>query len=78
MKILKTENVSNSKFVKFKGTRTSIKAIEQLSKNNAYSLTEPNQRLIINAIEKLSKTTGKDNINFLLKTAANSTYSTII
>ena len=78
MKILKTENVSNSNFVKFKGTRTSIKAIEQLSKNNAYSLTEPNQRLIINAIEKLSKTTGKDNINFLLKTAANSTYSTSI
>ena len=62
----------------FKGKRVDKNIVAQLGKNNPYSLTEPNQRNITNAISRLGKVKGSKNINFLLDTAAKNTYSTNI
>ena len=54
---MKLENISganNNKQV-FKGQRVWKNTITQLTKNNPYSLTEPNQRRIADAIKALSK-----------------------
>ena len=51
----------------FEGKRTDRNAVKQLAKNNRYSLTEPNQRYISTAIEKLGQVKGSKNINFLLQ-----------
>ena len=62
----------------FEGKRISHNAVSQLANSNDYSLSEPNQRYITNAIKELSNVKGSKNINFLLDTAAKSTYSTNI
>ena len=62
----------------FKGKRVFRNTVAQLAKNNPYSLTEPNQRAISNAISELSKVPRPENVKFLLNTAAKSTYSTNI
>lgn len=66
------------KNIVLKGKRVFQNTVKQLAKNNKYSLTEPNQRLIRNAITELGKVKGSKNIEFLMNTAAQSTYSTNI
>lgn len=61
-----------------KGKRVFQNTVKQLAKNNKYSLTEPNQRLIRNAITELGKVKGSKNIEFLMNTAAQTKYSTNI
>ncbi len=71
-------NSINSTTPKFKSVREDRNATSQLSKNNDYSLTEPNQRRINKAIENLSKQRGEENIKFLLNVGENLTYQTNI
>lgn len=77
---MKIQNIKSSEDNKltFKGIRLDKKVVSQLSKNNRYSLSEPNQRKIAEAIKNLGEVKGAKNINFLLDTAAKSTYSTNI
>ena len=78
---MKTNNitgVNHSKNIGFKSLRKSRNAVSQLAKNNPYSLNEPNSRFISTAIQKLSKVGKSKNIEFLLDTAAKTTYSTNI
>ena len=77
---MKLENISganNNKQV-FKGQRVWKNTITQLTKNNPYSLTEPNQRRIADAIKALSQTKSDKNMKFLLNSAAKVKYSTCI
>ena len=60
----------------FKGKRVWKNTVSQLTRNNPYSLTEPNQRYISNAINSLAKTEGSE--KFLITTAKNLKYSTNI
>lgn len=71
-------NSINSTTPKFKGIREDRNATSQLSQNNTYSLTEPNQRRINKAIENLAKQRGEENIRFLLNVGENLTYQTNI
>ena len=71
-------NSINSTTPKFKSVREDRNATSQLSKNNDYSLTEPNQRRINKAIENLAKQRGEENIKFLLNVGENLTYQTNI
>lgn len=66
------------KSIQFNGRRIFRNNVAQLAKNNPYSLTEPNQRLITNSIAELAKVRDFRNINFLLSTAAKNKYSTNI
>lgn len=75
MKIDVIQGVNNNNF---KGKRLDRNAVSQLIKKNPYSLTEPNQRYISNAIEALGKVAGEKNIQFLLDAAAKNRYSTSI
>lgn len=59
-------------------TRVLKNTVSQLSKNNRYSLTEPNQRYIANSIKELSEKAGEEIIKFLLNTAAKLKYMTNI
>ena len=78
MKLDGIQSFEERKYIKFKGNRELRNVVEQLAKNNSYSLTEPNQRYITESITKLGKVKGTKNIQFLLDTAAKSTYSTNI
>ena len=78
MKIQGLHSFEEGKKITFNGQRIFRNTVAQLTKNNAYSLSEPNQRYISNAITELGKIKGSKNINFLLDTAAKSTYSTNI
>jgi len=71
-------NSINSTTPKFKSVREDRNTTSQLSKNNDYSLTEPNQRRINKAIENLAKQRGEENIKFLLNVGENLTYQTNI
>lgn len=71
-------NSINSTTPKFKGTREDRNITAQLKTNNSYSLTEPNQRRISQAIENLAKQRGEENIRFLLNVGENLTYQTNI
>ena len=71
-------SLSEERKQSFKGRRTARNAAEQLTRNNKYSLSEPNQRYITNSIKELSKVPGKANVNFLLDTAEKVKYSTNI
>ena len=78
---MKTEGINVfgvSKNLSFKGNRIFHNTVAQLAKNNPYSLTEPNQRAITNAIKELGNVKGIKNIRFLMDTAAKSAYSTNI
>ncbi len=75
---MKIINIQSSDNKTFKGKRLDKNAVSQLMKNNPYSLTEPNQRYISNAIESLGKVAGEKNIQFLLDVAAKNKYSTSI
>ena len=78
---MKTEGIKAfgvSKNLSFKSSRTFHNTVAQLAKNNPYSLTEPNQRAITNAIKELGNVKGIKNIKFLMDTAAKSAYSTNI
>jgi hypothetical protein len=66
------------KQLNFKSTREDRNTTAQLKKNNDYSLTEPNQRRINQAIENLAKLRGEENIRFLLDVGENLTYQTNI
>ncbi len=68
----------NENITAFKGKRVWKNTVEQLLKNNAYSLTEPNQRHIANSITQLGTVKGSKNIQFLLDSAAKVKYSTNI
>ena len=67
-------NSINSTTPKFKGIREDRNTTSQLKGNNKYSLTEPNQRRISQAIENLAKQRGEENIRFLLNVGENLTY----
>lgn len=75
---MKIFNIQSSDNKTFKGKRLDKNAVSQLMKNNPYSLTEPNQRYISNAIENLGKVAGEKNIQFLLDAVAQNKYSTSI
>lgn len=78
---MKLDSINSSKevkSVKFNGRRIFRNNVAQLAKNNPYSLTEPNQRLIANSIAELAKVGDKKNVEFLLNTAAKNKYSTNI
>ena len=70
-------NVTDNKQV-FRGQRVWKNTITQLTRNNPYSLTEPNQRRISDAIKAMAQTKGDKNIKFLLNSAAKVKYSTNI
>lgn len=78
MKLDKINGFTERKFLTFTGRRECTNAVSQLTQNNPYSLTEPNQRNIINSITELGKSGDEKSINFLLNTAAKSKYSTNI
>lgn len=63
---------------KFKGIREDRNTTSQLKEDNTYSLTEPNQRRISQAIENLAKQRGEENIKFLLNVGENLAYQTNI
>ncbi len=71
-------NSINSTTPKFKGTREDRNVTAQLKATNSYSLTEPNQRKINQAIERLAEQRGEENIRFLLNVGENLTYQTNI
>lgn len=66
--------VQNPKTPNFKGVREDRNTVSQLKENNNYSLTEPNQRRINQAIENLAKQRGEENIKFLLDVSENLKY----
>ena len=77
MKITETKFYDcNPKF----GTSTRVlrNTISQLSRNNKYSLNEPNQRIIRNSIAELSQIPQKKVVKFLLDTASHLKYATNI
>jgi len=78
MEIQKFGVLTEKKNIQFKGRREFKNVVSQLSKNNSYSLTDPNQRYITKAITELGKVKGSKNIKFLLDTAAKNAYSTNI
>ena len=55
MKLFSINSANDRKNINFDGKRINKNAIKQLTRNNPFSLTEPNQRLISNAIEEMSK-----------------------
>lgn len=71
-------NSINTTTPRFKGTREDRNVTSQLKEKNTYSLTEPNQRRISQAIENLAKQRGEENIRFLLNVGENLTYQTNI
>lgn len=62
----------------FRGRREDRNTVSQLKKDNNYSLTEPNQRRINNAIENLSQYHDAENMDFILDVAENLKYGTNI
>ena len=78
MQIEKIGTLTERKQNNFKSKRIHRNIITQLAKNNPYSLTEPNQRLIKNAITEFSKNYDSKSINFLINTAAKTKYTTNI
>ncbi len=62
----------------FKGRREDRNTVEQLKKDNNYSLTENNQIKINKAIDNLSKESGENNVKFLLDVADDLKYGTNI
>lgn len=78
MKLEKINAFAKENNINLKGKRVLKNAVEQLSKNNPYSLTATNQRYIANSIKELSKVGDEKTINFLLNVAAESKYSTNI
>lgn len=76
MKLENIHNVDNKQV--FKGQRVWKNTISQLTRNNPYSLTEPNQQQISEAIKAMASTKGDNNIKFLLNSAAKLKYSTNI
>lgn len=64
--------------INFKGVREDRNTVSQLKENNNYSLTEPNQRRINEAINSLAKQRGEENIVFLLDIGKNLKYQTNI
>ncbi len=58
----------------FNGIREDRNTVSQLKENNNYSLTEPNQRRINQAIDNLAKQRGEENIKFLLDVGENLKY----
>ncbi len=63
---------------KFKGRREDRNTVEQLKKDNNYSLTENNQIKINKAIDNLSKESGENNVKFLIDVADELKYGTNI
>ena len=78
MKINGISSFNKQNNINFEGKRLDRNAVSQLTRNNKYSLSEPNQRYISVAIENLGKVKGAKNINFLLDTAAKNAYKTNI
>ncbi|MCR5266263.1 MAG: hypothetical protein K6E29_06690 [Cyanobacteria bacterium RUI128] len=62
----------------FKSVREDRNTVSQLRQNNDYSLNEPNQRRINEAIDNLAKQRGEENIRFLLDVGKNLKYQTVI
>lgn len=62
----------------FKGVREDKNTIEQLKKENDYSLTENNQKKISKAIDNLGQSSDEKNVKFLLDVAENLKYGTNI
>ena len=62
-------NFIMTKTPSFKGVREDRNTVSQLRENNNYSLNEPNQRRINEAIERLAQQKGEENIEFLLDVA---------
>ena len=62
----------------FKGVREDRNTVSQLKQNNDYSLNEPNQRRINEAIDNLAKQRGEENIKFLLDVGENLKYQTVV
>lgn len=62
----------------FKGRREDRNTVEQLKKDNNYSLTENNQIKINKAIDNLAKESGENNVKFLLDVAEDLKYGTNI
>lgn len=60
----------------FRGRREDRNTVSQLKQDNAYALTEPNQRKINTAIENLQKYSDKENVDFLLDVAEHLRYGT--
>ena len=60
----------------FRGRREDRNTVSQLKQDNAYALTEPNQRRINTAIENLQQYSDKENIDFLLDVAEHLRYGT--
>ena len=77
---MKVNNIStlSAGSINFEGKRVSRNVTAQLSRNNAYSLSEPNQRYITNSIKELAKVPGEKNVNFLINTASRLKYATNI
>lgn len=62
----------------FKGVREDRNTIEQLKKENDYSLSENNQKKISKAIDNLGQSSDEKNVEFLLDVAENLKYGTNI
>jgi len=73
MRIYRVNNCNS-----FTGIRQDRNTVEQLKKDNSYDLNLPNQRRISDAIDKLSRISGEENINFLLDVSQNLRYGTNI
>ena len=71
-------NITNNPTPNSRGVREQRNVVNQLKKNNTYSLTENNERRIANAIEELGKHSGESNTRFLLDTAKELKYTTSI
>ena len=75
---IKSISALSGKNIEFEGKRTARNITSQLTRNNSYSLNEPNQRYITNSIKELSEVPGKKNIEFLLNAASKVKYATNI
>lgn len=62
----------------FKGVREDRNTVEQLKKENDYSLSENNQKKISKAIDNIGQSSDERNVKFLLDVAENLKYSTNI
>lgn len=58
----------------FKGTREDRNEVLQLTRDNSYSLNEPTQRRINQAIKNLAQLEGEENIQFLINVGQNLKY----
>ena len=71
-------NITNNPTPNSRGVREQRNVVNQLKKNNTYSLTENNERRISTAIEELGNHSGEANTRFLIDVANELKYSTNI